>query len=83
MKRGGESVAVEKIERTNSAKIFSGTARRAGLILAEEASPPEAEPYFFSRRKRRARPGLMIGSARAMSMASSGTSRVTVAPAAV
>ena len=28
MKRGGESVAVEKIERTNSAKIFSGTARR-------------------------------------------------------
>ena len=28
MKRGGESVAVEKIEQTNSAKIFSGTARR-------------------------------------------------------
>ena len=55
----------------------------AGLRFAEEASPPEAEPYFFSRRKRRARPGLMTGSARAMSMASSGTSRVTVAPAAV
>ena len=55
----------------------------AGLILAEEASPPEAEPYFFSRRKRRARPGFTTGSARAMSMASSGTSRVTVAPAAV
>ena len=43
MKRGGESVAVEKIERTNSAKIFSGTARRAGLRFAEEASPPQAE----------------------------------------
>lgn len=36
MKRGGESVAVEKIEQTNSAKIFSGTARRAGLRLVEE-----------------------------------------------
>ena len=35
MKRGGESVAVEKIEQTNSAKIFSGTARRAGLRFAE------------------------------------------------
>ena len=35
MKRGGESVAVEKIEQTNRAKIFSGTARRAGLRPAE------------------------------------------------
>ena len=58
MKRGGESVAVEKIERTNSAKIFSGTARRAGLRLAEEASPPEAEtsPQGMRRAGRPARP---------------------------
>ena len=36
MQRGGAPAAVEKIEQASSAKIFSGTARRQGLRLAEE-----------------------------------------------
>ena len=35
-RRGGAPVAVEKIEQASSAMIFSGTARRQGLRLAEE-----------------------------------------------
>ena len=43
MQRGGASVAVEKIEQASSAKIFSGTARRQGLRLAEEWLRRQAE----------------------------------------
>ena len=57
--------------------------RAADLLPLTQGGQWGAGDYFFSRRKRRARPGLTVCSARAMSMASSGTSRVTVAPAAV
>ena len=43
MQRGGASAAVEKIKQANSAKIFSGTARRQGLRLAEEDEKPGAQ----------------------------------------
>ena len=39
----GVCAAVEKIERANSAKIFSGTARRQGLRLAEEDEKPGSQ----------------------------------------
>ena len=41
--RGGASAAVEKIKQANSAKIFSGTARRQGLRLAEEDEKPGSQ----------------------------------------
>ena len=43
MQRGGAPVAVEKIEQASSAKIFSGTARRQGLRLAEEDEKPGSQ----------------------------------------
>ena len=43
MQRGGASAAVEKIKQANSAKIFSGTARRQGLRLAEEDEKPGSQ----------------------------------------
>ena len=43
MQRGGAPAAVEKIEQASSAKIFSGTARRQGLRLAEEDEKPGSQ----------------------------------------
>ena len=43
MQRGGASAAVEKIKQANSTKIFSGTARRQGLRLAEEDETPGSQ----------------------------------------
>ena len=42
-RRGGAPVAVEKIEQASSAMIFSGTARRQGLRLAEEDEKPGSQ----------------------------------------
>ena len=42
MQRGGAPAAVEKIEQASSAKIFSGTARRQGLRLAQKG--PRRQP---------------------------------------
>ena len=47
MQRGGASVAVEKIEQASSAMIFSGTARRQGLRLAEEGPRRQPNPPLF------------------------------------
>ena len=47
MQRGGAPAAVEKIEQASSAKIFSGTARRQGLRLAEEGPRRQPNPPLF------------------------------------